>query len=49
MKCRHMEDLVAKLKRQFIERVSNPANKTMKKREPLDLEALMAQRIDDMI
>ncbi len=45
MKCRHMEDLVSDLKRQFIQRVSNPGSA---RREPVDLDELMAQRLGGM-
>ena len=45
MRCRHMEDLVAGLKKQFIDKVTNPATGG-KKREPVDLDDLMQQRLD---
>ena len=41
MKCRHMEDLVGNLKKQFIQRVSNPA---LTKREPIDLDQILSQQ-----
>ena len=42
MKCRHLEELVTDLKKQFIERVVKA------KRDPIDLDAIMAQRMEDM-
>lgn len=44
MKCRNMEDLVAGLKRKFIDKVTNPAGTA--RREPVDLDDLMSQRLD---
>ena len=42
IKCKHMEGLVRQLKAKFIEKVANP------KRQPLDLDQLMAQRLSAM-
>lgn len=47
-RCQHMEDLVNQLKRQFIEKISNPKLETRKKIAPLDLDALLDERLGSM-